>query len=349
MKLFRFFVEEWILSLSILGFILTEVLNPRLPQYSESDFKVLFTLFVFLILIKGLSESNFLKFLAFKAESGKFIGHKLVLFTALISMFLTNDVALFVIVPVTFLLRVENVERLVILEIAAANGGSSLTPFGNPQNIYIYYHYHLHFLEFMRTIFPFTLLSVLIVLLLTPKLNLKSVGKAPAYRRETYILLTLFFIFVLSVLKFLPLWTGVLIPAYALFRNRELLKVDYPLLLTFFFFFGFTDNLSHILNVKLDTPKEVFLYSVLGSQVMSNVPAALFFGDFTENWRALLWGVSVGGFGTLVSSLANLIGYRLYYQKFGRKKEFLIKFHLINFLLLSAGILLFFCLSQLRI
>lgn len=299
-----------------------------------------------LVILKGLTDTDFLRFIATKLEKGRFVGHKLVIFTAIISMFLTNDVAVLIVVPITLLMEFKNIEKLVILEIAAANAGSSLTPFGNPQNLFIYYHFNLEFREFVREIFIFSVFTVFLILTLTPRINLENKKIYRTYSKSAYIFLLFFTIFILSVLKIIPLWINTVTLLYAFIVNRKLLRIDYPLLLTFFFFFGFTDNLTHLIQIRLSSPKDVFLYSAFGSQIISNVPAALFFGDLTNDWKTLLWGVNVGGFGTLVSSLANLIGYKLYCEKSNKRKGFLIKFHTINFTLFFTGILLFFTLKK---
>jgi Na+/H+ antiporter NhaD/arsenite permease-like protein len=342
-KLSQFLIREWLFSLSLFGFLLTSLCLLRVPHYSTDDFKVLFTLFVFLLLTKGLERSNLLKFIAVKVERGRFVPLKLVLFTAFISAFVTNDVALIIVVPLTLLMKIPSIELLVVLESMAANGGSALSPFGNPQNIFIYYHYNIHFKEFFRAILPLVLTSITLLLLLTPKGREKvEVEEKVEYSRESYLLLFLLGIFILSVLRLIPLWIGILPVVYAFLFNREILKVDYLLLLTFFFFFGLTDNLLHVLNVKLENSTQVFLYSAIGSQIMSNVPATLFFADFTNQWRPLLWGVNVGGFGNLIGSLANLIAYRLYVEKFNNSERLLIKFHTIGYIFFLAGIITFF-------
>ena len=340
-KTVKFVVKEWVLLLSLLGLIVTECIKPRIPHYSYGDFKILFSLFVMLIVVKGLTETNFFKFLALRLRKGKLIGHKLVALTAALSMFLTNDVALIITIPVTLLMDLKDVEKLIVLEIAAANAGSSLTPFGNPQNLFIYYHYNVEFWRFIREIFPFSAITTATILILTPKVNNEEKVESTVFRTESYILLAFLLTFILSVTKLIPLWANIPTVLYALTVRRKFLKVDYFLLLTFFVFFGFTDNLAQIINVKLNSPRNVFLYSAVGSQFISNVPSALLFGDFTNNWRALLWGVNVGGFGTIIASLANLIGYRLYRSNFQNKRKFLTTFHAVNFALLLLGALVF--------
>ena len=80
-------------------------------------------------------------------------------------MLVTNDIALIVIVPLTLSLNINRKDILVILEALAANSGSALTPVGNPQNLYIYWFYDVPPDVFIKTIAPFSLffLGLLIV------------------------------------------------------------------------------------------------------------------------------------------------------------------------------------------
>ncbi len=340
----RRFIEEWLLILVSIGLILSSLYSRRLPSYSKNDFKVIYTLFVFLVIVKGLEKSGFLHSVASKFEEGNYLSLKLILLTAFLSMFVTNDVALLTIVPLTLVLNVENKAILVILETITANGASSLTPFGNPQNIFIYYYYHIHPWDFVKTIAPFTFVSLSFVLLITyKKANIKGEGrKIEKFDKRAYVYLVFFIFFVLAVLRVLPLETGILPIIYSLLFNVEALFIDYFLLATFLAFFGFTDNLVHILSFSLESSAQVFLYSAFSSQIISNVPSALLFADFTSDWKALLWGVSIGGFGTLIGSLASVISYRLYKENCANSGSYLIEFHLYNSLAFLVGILCYF-------
>ena len=51
---------------------------------------------------------------------------------------------------------------------------------------------------------------------------------------------------------------------------------------------------------------------ILLSQCISNVPAAILLSGFTDQVISLLYGVNIGGLGTLIASLASLISYRFY-------------------------------------
>jgi Na+/H+ antiporter NhaD/arsenite permease-like protein len=104
---------------------------------------VLFILFVLFVVVKGLQRSGLLLRLSQRIEGGQFIPLKLVIATFCLSMLVTNDVALTVIVPLTLFLNIDRKDVLVILEALAANAGSALTLFGNPQNLFIYWFYQI--------------------------------------------------------------------------------------------------------------------------------------------------------------------------------------------------------------
>jgi Na+/H+ antiporter NhaD/arsenite permease-like protein len=345
-KFIRKVAEEWVLFLSSIGLILTSIYLNRTPLYNTTDFKVIYTLFIFLIIIKGLERTGFFTILSDKIKKDKYLSRKLILLTAILSMFVTNDVALLTMVPWTLTLDIENIETLIIFETLTANIVSSLTPFGNPQNIFIYYHFHLHPLVFIKTIAPFTIILFLIIFFISSKYNNIKVSNSPdnseKINKTSYIYIGLFILFILAILKILPLEIGISAILYSFVFDRKSLKIDYFLLLTFLAFFGFTDNLINILKISLSSSNHVFLFSAFGSQLISNVPGALFFADFTNHWKPLLWGVSVGGLGNIIGSLASLISYRLYKVKFKRTKIFLIKFHIYGYLFFILGIIVYF-------
>ncbi len=343
-RILRKIMEEWLLSIATLLLIITSIYLRRIPSYDWSDLDVLYMLFVFLITVRGMEESGFLQKVSARL-SGRNAGVKMVLFTALLSVFVTNDIALLVMVPLTLSSGVKNKGTAVIMETLSVNALSSISPIGNPQNIFIFYHYGLSPMQFIRAIAPFSLVSTAIILLASYIL-LKGDGGVPLDERYeengmkgwTYALF--FIMFLAAMFDIIPLWTGLIVPIYALIYDRRSLRIDYLLLLTFFVFFGLSDNLYHILMVRMSSSGNVFLYSAIGSQFISNVPSALLFSDFTGNWRALLWGVSVGGFGTLVASMANLISYRFYRRS--SERDFLLRFHIWSFPIFVLGILLFF-------
>ena len=64
------------------------------------------------------------------------------------------------------------------------------------------------------------------------------------------------------------------------------------------------------------------------------MPCAVLLAPFTDHAKALLLGVNVGGLGTLVASMANLIAYKLYCREYPvQAKAYLNSFTLWNALL----------------
>ncbi len=342
-KVLRKLMEEWLLASASALLIVTSILLKRIPSYELSDYEVLYVLFVFLVIVKGLEGSGALSYIVHIFERSGNAGIKFVVLTGILSIFVTNDIALLIMVPITLHSGIKNKGMAVIMETLIANSASSISPFGNPQNIFIYYHYGISAPQFISSIAPFSMVSTSIILLFSV-FSLRS-GKAElSHRAETgknsWVYGLFFLIFLLSILRMIPLWAGIIAPFYALIWDRKSLKIDYLLIVTFFVFFGLTDNIQQMISPNISSSYDVFLYSALSSQIISNVPSALLFADFTEKWRALLWGVSVGGFGTMIASMANLISYR-FYRKTGDSGDFLIKFHMLSFLMLIMGMVLF--------
>ena len=78
--------------------------------------------------------------------------------------------------------------------------------------------------------------------------------------------------------------------------------------------------------------KSTLLFSVLSCQFISNVPTSILLSQFTDNYRELLWGVNIGGTGTLIASLASLITFREYTkQNPGRAGYYIIRFSAYKF------------------
>ncbi len=310
-----FVLREWLLFASAVSLLVTSIYSRHIPEYSRRELQILFILFVLFVAVKGLQRSGLIARISQAIETGRAIPLKLVVATFFLSMIVTNDVALIVIVPVTLLTRVERKDILVILEALAANAGSALTPLGNPQNLFLYWFYELQPLAFVETIFPFALVCLLglvvAALFIRSPLPARAVVAVPINRSAGMYVGSLILV-LLIVLHVLPVSAGLLVIVPVWLLDRQALRIDYALLLTFFLFFGLAENMKSILAVEISHSGHIFLFSALASQVISNVPATLLFAKFTANWQALLWGVNTGGFGSLFGSLANLIAYRLY-------------------------------------
>ncbi len=340
----HFILREWLLLAAASGLILTSVHLHRLPVCSAAEYEVLFILFVLFVAVKGLEKTGLLSRLSAGIEKGSFIPLKLVLATFLLSMVVTNDVALIVIVPLTLALRTRRKDILVILEALAANAGSALTPIGNPQNLFIYWFYSIRPQEFVLAIAPLSvvflfLLAAASLLVKTPESSPAS-GQSPKVERLAPLYGVLLVIAILSVFHVLPMSVDLLVILCALVLDRRSLRVDYPLLLTFFCFFGLTENLEVLLAAELENSRHIFLASAAASQIMSNVPGTILFAKFTRQWKALLWGANVGAFGSLVGSLANLIAYKLYVTDGSTENpvSFTTKFLVLGYLMFFIGI-----------
>ncbi len=342
-----FVLKEWLVIASGVGLILTSFYTRHFPVYSNQEIQVLFILLTLFIAVNGLQKSGIILKIAQNIEKGKLLPLKLVVTTFFLSMLVTNDIALIVIVPLTLSINVNRKDVLVILEALAANSGSALTPIGNPQNLFIYWFYDVNPHTFIKTIAPFSLifLGLLIAsaLFVKTKNNLdeKAILKI---NKKAYVYGMLLFIVLLTVLHILPVLTGFVIVFFALIFDRNALRIDYSLLLSFLFFFGIAINLRIILAAEINHSGHIFLFSVLASQIMSNVPATLLFAKFTSNWQALLWGANAGGFGSLFASLANLIAYRLYvtHEDTNNVATFTAKFLMMGYLALLVSIGLYF-------
>lgn len=345
--------KEWLLLLSVAGLAVTSAYTGAFPSLSASEMQVLFILFVLFIAVKGLENSGLFLKLALSVERGNHIPLKLVLVTFFMSMLVTNDVALIVIVPLTLLLNVVRKDILVIIEALAANAGSAMTPLGNPQNLFIYWYYDIHPVAFVLTIAPLSLGFFAILVLCSFFIRLKN-GTATAspppvvIHRSAYLFAALLLIAVLMVLRVVPVGAGTMVIAGAAVASRRSLFVDYALLLTFVCFFAIAENMKSLLAPIPPHTGHVFFLSAMTSQIISNVPAALLFAKLTTQWKALLWGTNVGGFGSLIGSLANLIAYRLYVTNKNTRHPvgFTVKFLVMGYLAFIAGLGLYAALGR---
>ena len=350
-KFIDFVLKEWLLIISGAGFALTSFYIKKLPSYSINELQVLFILFVLFVTLNGLQKSGLFLRISQVIEKGRFIPLKLVLATFFLSMLVTNDIALIVIVALTLTLNINRKDILVILETLAANSGSALSPIGNPQNLYIYWFYGIYPDTFIKTIAPFSF--VFLVLLIISSILVKIQNdfqndQVQKINKMAYFYGVLLILVLLTVFRVFPVSAGVVVVLFALAFDRKVLRIDYALLFSFLFFFGIADNLKIILSSEISRSGHIFLLSALASQIMSNVPATLLFAKFTSKWQALLWGVSAGGFGSLFGSLANLIAYKLYvtHEDTNNAAMFTARFLIIGYIALFISIGLYFFLYR---
>ena len=351
LTLFDFIIKEWLLFTAVSGVILTSIYFKRIPTFSVKELEVIFILFVLFVTVKGLELSGVMQRISGKIEQGGLIPLKLILTSFFLSMIVTNDVAIIILVPLTLSLNIEKKGLIVIFEVLAVNAGSALTPIGNPQNLFIYWFYNLSPSGFIKAIFPFSIAFLLLLTVSSMFIKIKSakgIVDVKINKCTAIIYFSLLLIVILTVLHFLPVTACLAVVLYAVIFNKKSLRVDYALLLTFLCFFGLSDNLKNLFTGTFNTKNHVFLFSALASQLVSNVPAALLFSKFTTQWKELLWGTNVGGFGSPVGSLANLIAYKIYIENKEIKNpvSFTIKFLIIGYIFFFLGIGFYFLINN---
>ncbi len=286
------------------------------------------------------------------SSSTRVIGFILMNMCFLSSMLVTNDVALITFVPLTIGLYAgcglsSQLIMTVVIETAAANLGSMLTPIGNPQNLLLYSHFEMSMGEFFKTVLllgvaGYVLLCGCVLLIKRGEIKSHEQHKGSSLGKKTLLYAAVFIVCVLSVAGLVSEYICFAITlAVVIFSDRRLLlDVDYPLLATFVCFFVFVGNIGSIQAVEnfvagLLSGRELVVSALL-SQVISNVPAAAMLAGFTENASALLKGVNIGGLGTPVASLASLISYRCYCAaKDAQKGRYMAVFLILNFILLA--------------
>ena len=340
------------------------IVPPDKAYLDYFDFKTLTCLFCVLAVVCALKNIQFFYILAKKIvqvfRNARMSILALVYITFIGSMLIANDMALLTFLPLgIFVLSTTGKSKYMaftfIMQNIAANLGGMLTPFGNPQNLYLYTKFAIPNGEFMAIMAPPFLLAVLLITLccvifVKPEpLQMKD-EKVSLPVGRTIIYLTLFALAIAIVFRSIPYWIGlIVIPAVLLFMDRKALKmVDYPLLLTFVFFFVFSGNMARIDAVRelfsMLLAKSTLLFSVLSCQVISNVPSAILLSQFTDDYRQLLLGVNIGGVGTLIASLASLITFREYTnQNKGKGGSYMLLFSAFNFaflIILAAFVLL---------
>ena len=329
---------------------------PDGAYFSYIDLRTLALLYCLMTVVAGLRQAGLFEHLAQevceRSGSLRMLSILLVLLCFFTSMLITNDVALLTFVPFAVIVlgmsgRLQHLIRIVVLQTVAANLGSMLTPVGNPQNLYLYSYYGLGMGEFLGITFPVWGLSLLLILaacFVFPKEKLEiHLGKYREIdRRELLVHSLLFSVCLLTVLRILP-WQGmlaILIAVLFVFDRGILKEADFMLLLTFVAFFVFSGNLARMDSVAallehLMEGRE-YLTSLLASQVISNVPAALLLSGFTDRARDLILGVDIGGLGTPIASLASLISLKLYLHSDDAKAgRYLLEFTAVNVLLLA--------------
>lgn len=287
-----------------------------------------------MIAIQGIRDSGLVQraagSLVARMHSLRSVGLLLASMTAVLSMVLTNDVSLFLVVPLTLAIGgMSNLPilRMAVLEALAVNAGSTLSPIGNPQNLLIWQHAQWSFFQFVGHLLPTAAVMFAMVALVTwfwlPKERItlqvdKLDGHPVSTRLAVLSMLALIVMVVMMQNGQAPLGALLLVVPFALFSRRTLKCIDWLLMATFAMIFlglghfAALPAVDHALGrIDFKQPLALYLSGIVSSQLISNVPATVLLLDRVKDATTLAIAVNVGGFGVVIGSLANLIALRL--------------------------------------
>ena len=354
-----FLKKEAMLVVSVAAALVSLVITPPSADLVKAiDWKTLATLFMLLSVLDGFKHENlFLPVLRLTEKFSTMLGLSFFLVFGVFfsSMFVTNDVSLIIFVPLTILLFREKGKEGYILPILtmeniAAVRGSLLTPFGSPQNLYLFSGSGISTGAFLKMMLPLWLGSMVLISLFLVFLYRKDLGQKAGctdyrgtqwqpegkLRRLTY--LALFAAVLLCIVTRTPYWPYVtlLVTLVLLAVDPKVFRrVDYVLLLTFLCFFVFSSSIAANQRIAGFLERAVrgneYWWSIGISQIISNVPASIVLWPFTADLRALIYGLDTAGLVTVIGSLASVINLRLYTREYpGQGKAFMICFEKIS-------------------
>ena len=331
-----FFRSQTIFCVALFLTVGSMFIVPPSAEYIEYiDFRTLALLFCQMTVISGMVRTGLADWISGEVRrrfaTTRRAGAAMVFLSFFSAMLITNDVALMSFVPLTlavFSRPEQERDRITVLvfQTIGANIGSMFTPFGNPQNLYLFGASGMGAGEFLLLTGKYTLVSGVLL-----ALSLRTVRNAPlpdepetkgtqlnGKKNAIYALLLL--VCVLGVLRVLPviLVVGIVAAAFLVLDRRAFSGVNYMLLLTFIVFFILAGNIRHMSAfrelIERTVAGRTVLTSVLTSQVISNVPAAMLLSAFSDDWSGLIVGTNLGGLGTLIASMASLITWQYYAQ-----------------------------------
>ena len=312
------------------------LLNPsKIIHYpSYVNWQIIINLAILLMLTTGIEESAYfhaiLQKVLSRVSTERALAFYIILSTIALSTFIINDVALFIVVPLTISLKTiikNNIFRLVIFEAIAVNVGSLLTPIGNPQNLFLWHKWNVSFASFVKAMLPLFifLCFILLVFIFFSFRKKKIIFEQNSSARKTVnikllglsIGLFIIYLAIFELKKALILLPAVFI-IYFLTYRKILKRTDWFLLCNFIVIFivvHIISTLPFAINIlgriNLQKAGNVFFFSAFISQIISNVPASVFMAKFNHNWHAISYGVNIGANGVLIASLANFIALRI--------------------------------------
>ena len=368
-KILALFKKELMLSISLLAAVISFFITPpSVELLHKIDWKTLATLFMLLSVLEGFKKENiFSPLLQRTSRLGSMRGLTcfFVYSVFLSSMFVTNDVSLIIFVPLTIILfRAGRKEKYILpvltFENIAAIRGSLLTPFGSPQNLFLYSQSGISAPVFMLMMLPLWIFSAgllyVFILFLFRKdekeiitIEQKEVCQEwqTDRRGKRTLYISLFIIIVATIVSHTPFWPYVTVAvalALLIFDHKILAQTDYVLLLTFLCFFVFSSSICSNPVIADFLRRWVrgheYLWSILLSQFISNVPASIVLWPFTKNLRALLYGLDSAGLCSIIGSLASVINLRIYAREYpGKSMKFIVTFTWISLVFFAIVVL----------
>lgn len=358
MKVIDLLKKQPVLTVALIAAAVTCFFVPPDAQYlGYFDFKTLACLFCTLAAVGGFARIHTFRIISRKIvrrlSNTRNVITAIVFITYFGSMLLANDMALLTFLPLGyFSLNSTNMKKHMaytfVMQNIAANLGGMLTPFGNPQNLYLYSYFSIDTAEFFSIMFPpfaAALVLILICCMVIPKEEMRLTDDTDYHTSipKTVIYSVLFVLSILMVMRVIPyVITTIIVTVCIMIVDRKILleEVNYPLLLTFAAFFIFSGNMARIDAVSeiLSTLIEgrTLLVGTATCQFISNVPSAIMLSHFTTDYAGLLVAVNIGGLGTPIASLASLITlteYRLHDPQ--NVKKYIILFEILNFSFLA--------------
>ena len=348
-KVIRFLRKELMLTLSVLAAAIAMIVTPPSPQLlSDIDWRTLGILLMMLCVLEGFKQEHVLEpvvHLASGIRRMTSLSLFLIFGVFFTSMFVTNDVSLIIFVPLTILLfREGDKERYILpvisMENIAAIRGSLLTPFGSPQNLYLYGQAEVSAGHFMLHMLPLCASSALLLVGFVfflyrrnPREEISASGRKDprqaSGRGKRIVYLLLFALIIAVIVTRTSLWpyaVVLVLAVIAVMDHRLLMNVDYVLIVTFFCFFVFSSSITanpHIAGILRRAVAGYEYWWAIGlSQIISNVPASIVLYPFSDNFAGLIYGADTAGLCSLIGSLASVINYRIYVREYpdnGRK------------------------------
>lgn len=358
-RVFTFLKKEPMLVAAVIAAIVSLFITPPTKALlADIDWKTLATLFMLLSVLDGFKHENLFRPLirvvgSIRSMLG--VSFFLVFGVFFSSMFVTNDVSLIIFVPLTILLFREYQKEQYILPILtmeniAAIRGSLLTPFGSPQNLYLFSESGKSAGQFLWMMLPIWLGSIVLIaafLLVIYRRDLRQPAAETGYAPEQWkpegrvrriVYLVLFVVIIACIVtrtEYWPYVTAFVTLALLIFDRKVFLRVDYVLLLTFLCFFVFSSSIAGNQKIaeflRTAVAGNEYWWSIGISQIISNVPAAIVLWPFTTNLKALIYGLDTAGLVSVIGSLASVINLRLYTREYpGQGKKFLLVFEKIS-------------------